>query len=123
MCDICESICSFYKWFQKVLCNKRNVCSTFLIITNPFLDEGGFLFVHSSINNKDVPLTEAHVRGITMFTCKVIPDKGGLKYCAVTKIDPKGWIPTAILNMFKGKSGEFIQGIREILEEERENQN
>jgi len=63
------------------------------------LDNGGFLITIHSINRQDVPFNNNFVRGISNSGTLLIPKPDGkIQITTVDHIDPKGWIPSMIVN-------------------------
>jgi len=75
------------------------------------LDDGRHVITAVSINDKSVPFSDGYVRGVAISGMIVTPPKDGnnlIKVVKVEHVDPKGWLPFALINMLKGKVGKTL---------------
>lgn len=68
------------------------------------LDNNKYLVVVRSINYERLPFSSGFVRGVikSCYYAELLED-GKIKLMSMTHVDPKGWIPTSIINSFKEK--------------------
>jgi hypothetical protein len=83
------------------------------------LDDGSYIISIRSINRKDVPFDTNYVRGISncdihISLAEIEGNPNCVKIVSVDHIDPKGWIPTYIINSFKSRAGEFLNNIQNV---------
>jgi len=73
----------------------------------------------TSINHSRFPEPKDHVRGVLLVSGWIIepvPGEPGKSVCTrLVRLDPKGYIPSWILNIFKNKSGLILIAIRNYL--------
>jgi hypothetical protein len=85
-------------------------------VVNNFDGKGGILVCLYSVNYKEQPVVDKRVRAVVVVSGLVIqPVDGATDKCHFTRIvqlDPKGNIPTFVVNMFVKKSGDVLVGIR-----------
>ena len=75
------------------------------------LDDGRHVITAVSINDETVPFSKGYVRGVAISGMIVTPPKEGdnmIKIVKVEHVDPKGWLPIALINMMKGKVGKTL---------------
>lgn len=80
------------------------------------LDDGSYLITACSINYQDIPFSPGFVRGIGR-TAMLISSLGDTQF-KITKVDhmdPKGWIPSHLINKLKGKNGKRLERIKAYL--------
>lgn len=85
------------------------------------LDDGSHLIAVESINMEDYPFSDNFVRGVSMSGTLIIPLKNDeitghsrIKIITVDHIEPKGWIPTFVINAFKNKAAERLHIIQKL---------
>ena len=79
------------------------------------LENGGFLITIHSINRQDIPFSKDFVRGVSNSSTLLLPQKDGkIQITTVDHIDPKGWIPTMIINNYKKKAGNKLLQIQKV---------
>jgi len=81
--------------------------------TKKAINDGYLICVHS-INDENIPFTENFVRGTTRCGTLITPNDNGIEVITVEHVDPKGWIPTVIINQFKGKVGQRLTRMQNI---------
>jgi len=77
--------------------------------------DGSILMYGIGVNSKDQPMKEGFVRGVNKQGLKFVPHKTDPTKClliTVDYLDPKGWVPGMIVNMFKRKPCERILRLR-----------
>jgi hypothetical protein len=88
-------------------------------VVRNFDGKDGILICLYSVNYKEQPTVEKRVRAVVVVSGIVIqPVEGASDKCNFTRIvqlDPKGNIPTFVVNMFVKKSGDVLVGIRKTL--------
>eukprot|EP00759_Apiculatamorpha_spiralis_P016810 PhF_6_TR23050/c0_g1_i1/m.32509 len=87
------------------------------LLLRGIVTEGGVtkLFSHS-INYKDNFPGKGAVRGFIRNMCRIVPKGDNQCYVeTVSLMDPKGMIPTAIINKQKAGSGNRLQRVRDLL--------
>jgi len=81
--------------------------------------DGTYYVWGTSVNNKDVPQSSGHVRGVISVSGWILrPVEGNpnLTNCTrIFRIDPKGNIPTIVVNMYSTKSGNQLVEFRNYL--------
>jgi len=79
-------------------------------------DDGSVFIYGRSVNYKDVPFTDGFVRASVLNGHLFEPfqdgDQSGVRMTTVDLVDPKGWVPAAIVNMFKKKPAERLGKIQ-----------
>ena len=80
------------------------------------LDDGNCIIVIRSINRKDILYDPNAVRGISDIDihCQVVDN--GIIVVMVNRIDPKGWLPYAVINKFKKNAGDPLINMKNILQ-------
>jgi len=86
----------------------------FVAIRNVQQVDNMFVISIQSINYNDVPFTKGFVRGSSNCGTLLMPIEGStdVKIITVDHIDPKGWIPTAVINKYKMKTATRIERIQ-----------
>jgi hypothetical protein len=75
--------------------------------------DGSILIVQASINHKDFKYDPNMVRGVVYVSGYLLtPADGKTKMIRITQLDPKGNIPTWVVNMFKGKAAKGSHQLR-----------
>jgi len=83
-------------------------------------EDGTYLSLNCSINFKGAHEIPGHVRGVCAIAGWIIkPLEGGTKcQCIrVAQVDPKGWIPPMVVNLFKWKAAEGLVDIKKMVAE------
>jgi len=82
-------------------------------------DDGTCYSWGTSVNHTGFPEPKEHVRGVLLvsgWVIEPIPGESGKSMCTrLVRLDPKGYIPSWILNLFKNKSGLTLVAIRNYL--------
>lgn len=81
------------------------------------LDDGSHLITSCSINHEQAPFSSGFVRGAAKTGMLISPlyDADKIRVTKIDYVDPKGWIPSFILNWVKGKSIENINKMQGFL--------
>jgi hypothetical protein len=75
--------------------------------------DGTILIVQASINHPDFKYDPNMVRGVVYVSGYLLtPADGKTKMVRITQLDPKGNIPTWVVNMFKGKAAKGVHQLR-----------
>jgi hypothetical protein len=81
-------------------------------------EDGTIWLVAVGINRKDFPEEPGFVRGALIFAgWKISPVEGNPNACfqdRIVQLDPKGWIPITVVNLFKNKAGESLVQQRRV---------
>jgi hypothetical protein len=74
------------------------------------LDNGAHFVTVTSVNYEPQPFSEGYVRGVVRSGSLLTPIAGTRKVAIVNvdHVDPKGWIPTMVVNMFKKKASSRV---------------
>lgn len=84
--------------------------------TSKVLDDGGRLVVVESINYFVDSVKPGFVRGVS--NCGILAEpqeeRGCIKISTVEYIDPKGSIPSFLLNVYKKKAGKRLNRVQEV---------
>jgi hypothetical protein len=82
------------------------------------LENGGYLISTNSINYKDIPFSKKFIRGINksgvLLNPILINGKQAINIITVDHIDPKGWIPPIVTNLFKSKIMDRLEHMNEL---------
>jgi len=81
-------------------------------------EDGVYISVNSSINDARVPDTTGYVRAAVSVAGWIItPIEDGTKsHCIrIAQIDPRGWIPPFLTNLFKRKTAEGLLDIQKLI--------
>lgn len=81
--------------------------------TRVVLENGDHLITTHSINYEPIPFSYGFVRGVVksgILISKLNDNK--LKVTKIEHVDPKGWIPSTVINMFKSKVGNRLNGMQ-----------
>lgn len=88
------------------------------------LSDGTCVSYGASVNHKDFPTPKEHVRGcivVSGWHLKPVEGNPNATRCTrVVQLDPKGWIPSTVVNMFKNKSGLSMVAIRNHLNKQKQ---
>jgi len=82
-------------------------------------EDGTYVSVSTSINDKRLGETPGYVRAAVSVAGWIIRPADEGKKCdciRIAQIDPKGWIPPWITNLFKRKAAEGIVEIQKLIE-------
>ena len=77
-------------------------------------EDGTFVIACRSINRSDVPFdNDNYVRGVSNSNIYVFPIQkedgtSDVRVVSVDHVDPKGWVPTAVVNSFKATMGDWL---------------
>jgi hypothetical protein len=79
-------------------------------------DTGGYFIVVQSINKESIPFSNLYVRAIAQCATVLRPinDDKDVEIININHIDPKGWIPSFLVTMFRNKQFTSIEKIQEI---------
>eukprot|EP01104_Vermistella_antarctica_P010503 TRINITY_DN2809_c1_g1_i1.p1 TRINITY_DN2809_c1_g1~~TRINITY_DN2809_c1_g1_i1.p1 ORF type:complete len:232 (-),score=57.03 TRINITY_DN2809_c1_g1_i1:151-846(-) len=92
---------------------------SFVYLRSKRVDEDGAIFSTSiSINDDEYPVDSNFVRGVNQSQWCFLPVEGNDKQCKlirVVAIDPKGSIPTWIVNSHKKKGADLLVTLRKVL--------
>lgn len=82
------------------------------------LENGNFIVSASSINVKDQPTREKRVRAAIYYSGWVVEiiDDDSCKVTRILQLDPKGNIPTMIVNAYKTKTALAVNKLRSVFE-------
>lgn len=73
------------------------------------LKDGRYAITAISINEKSVPFSKGYVRGVAISAMIVSNNGDGtITLVKVEHLNPKGWLPVALINMMKGKVGKTL---------------
>jgi hypothetical protein len=80
------------------------------------LDDGSYLVTSQSINYKEIPFSKDHIRCIVKSGILItqLEDKK-IKVVKAEHLEPKGWIPSIIINMLKDKSIKRLNNLKVYL--------
>jgi hypothetical protein len=80
------------------------------------LTDGSTLIVVQSINSPDHPFTSGYVRGTCASATLIVATEDPNKHIITTvdHIEPKGWIPTMIVNQYKKKVAAKLEAIQRV---------
>lgn len=82
------------------------------------LENGGYLISTNSINYKDIPFTKNFIRGINksgvLLNPILINGKQAVNIITIDKINPKGWIPSIVTNLFQSKIMDRLEHMNEL---------
>eukprot|EP01102_Stenamoeba_stenopodia_P018660 TRINITY_DN6886_c0_g1_i2.p1 TRINITY_DN6886_c0_g1~~TRINITY_DN6886_c0_g1_i2.p1 ORF type:complete len:144 (-),score=26.17 TRINITY_DN6886_c0_g1_i2:213-644(-) len=82
-------------------------------------DDGTCISWGASVNHKDFPTPKDYVRGVIVVSgwhLRPVEGQPNKTLCTrVVQLDPKGWIPSTVVNMYKTKSGQALVAIRNHL--------
>lgn len=87
-----------------------------------YFDDGSCMITMYSINNKDNPFNEEYVRGVCRTGILLSPLVGEdgkildgmINVIKLDHIDPKGWVPSMVINMYAGKVADKIVKMQEL---------
>lgn len=78
------------------------------------LDAKNYIVAIQSINVESIPFGEGVVRGSSNCgTFLELLDNGDVKIITVDHIDPRGWVPSFVVNAYKKKAVERLQKLQE----------
>jgi len=79
-------------------------------------DDGTYVISVRSINRKDVPFDPNYVRGISNSDIYIFPidETRDVRIVSCDFIDPRGWIPTYIINSYKQDAGDWLIKMQEV---------
>jgi hypothetical protein len=78
--------------------------------------DGTFLSINTSVNVPGVQEIPDFVRGACLVAGWIIRPDGEQCHCMrVAQVDPRGWIPPFVVNLFKTKVAEGINDIRNLI--------
>jgi len=80
------------------------------------LIDGTFVVAVRSINRKDVPYNSNYVRGVSNSDIYIFPisESNDVRIVAFDHIDPKGWMPTYVVNQFKSSAGDWLINMQKV---------
>jgi len=81
------------------------------------LEDGSYVVSVRSINDESVPFDENYVRGESNSDIYIFPvdgTKNNVGIISVDNIDPKGWVPTFVVNSHKSSAGDWLIKMQEI---------
>lgn len=88
------------------------------------LEDGTCISYGASVNHKDFPTPTDYVRGcivISGWHLRPVEGNPNATRCTrVVQLDPKGWIPSSVVNMYKTKSGQALVSIRNYLNKQKQ---
>ncbi len=91
----------------------------FLVLKSRMIcDDGSHLIIFCSINRKRTPFSEGYIRGVGNTGILVTPlyDQNKIKVTKVDHIDPRGKVPSFVLNTLKKKSVENLNKMEHYLQ-------
>eukprot|EP01103_Thecamoeba_quadrilineata_P005016 TRINITY_DN14871_c0_g1_i1.p1 TRINITY_DN14871_c0_g1~~TRINITY_DN14871_c0_g1_i1.p1 ORF type:complete len:249 (-),score=49.08 TRINITY_DN14871_c0_g1_i1:131-838(-) len=79
--------------------------------------KGNYVSINTSIQYQDVPEEAGNVRGVLNVGGWIITplDADSCRCTRVAQVDPKGWIPPFVVNLFKQKAAEGMVDIKRLI--------
>jgi len=90
----------------------------FVVLRGGQTEDGTFVSVNTSINYGNLIDLPSTVRGVCSVAGWIIRsiDENHSHCIRVAQVDPKGWIPPLVVNLFKHKAAEGVYDIKKLIE-------